>query len=243
MKAAALAAANRRLRNRVRSSIGARERRSITTHSGSSTAAAARPAITTTLFQPLMPPFETPSTRPVKPTTKVQGPEHVEAADLVGLGQLAQDHRAPRRSGKGERDVEPEHPVPGDRHQCSAQHGPEHEPDGSDHRVRPHRQAELLAGKGVGHQRGGVGEQERRADSLQDPPQDQLACRWRRSRRPARRRRTARSRPRRRACGRTGRSGDRPSAPARWRRSGRRGSPTRARAGSCAGSARGPGAR
>ena len=47
MKAAALAAANRRLRNSVRSSIGAGERRSIAPTAGSSTAAAARPAITT----------------------------------------------------------------------------------------------------------------------------------------------------------------------------------------------------
>ena len=36
---------------------------------------------------------------------------------------------------------------------------------------------ELLARERVGDERGGVREQERAADALQDPPQDQLACR------------------------------------------------------------------
>ncbi len=104
------------------------------------------------------------------------GAEHVEAADLVGLGELAQDQRAPGRAREGERDVEPEHPVPGDRHQRAAEHGAEHQPDGRDHRVGAHRQPELLLGERVGDQRGGVGEQERRADALQHPPQDQLGA-------------------------------------------------------------------
>ncbi len=101
MKAAALAAANRRLRNRVRSSIGARERRSITTHSGSSTAAAARPAITTGLFQPLMPPFETPSTSPVKPITNVRVPSTSKPRTSSGLAssrRITAPQAAPARA-------------------------------------------------------------------------------------------------------------------------------------------------
>ena len=74
MNAAAVAAANSRLLNSFRSSIGARERRSISTHVGSSTAAASRPPITSGSFQPLSPPRETPSTRPVRPTTNVMVP-------------------------------------------------------------------------------------------------------------------------------------------------------------------------
>ena len=74
MNAAAVAAANSRFLNTVRSSIGARERRSISTHAGSSTKAAARPPITTASFQPLRPPRETPSTSPVKPSRKALVP-------------------------------------------------------------------------------------------------------------------------------------------------------------------------
>ena len=74
MKAAALAAAKRRLRKICRSSIGARERRSIATHSGNSTPAVIRLTITMVSFQPLSPPRETPSTRPVRPSTKVLVP-------------------------------------------------------------------------------------------------------------------------------------------------------------------------
>ena len=74
MKAAAVAAANRRFLKIFRSSIGARERLSISTQIGSSTAAAIRPTITIGSFQPLSPPRETPSTRPVRPRTKVMVP-------------------------------------------------------------------------------------------------------------------------------------------------------------------------
>ena len=74
MNAAAVAAANRRLLNSFRSSIGARERRSISTHAGSSTAAAARLTITIGSSHPLSPPLETPSTSPVSPITNVLVP-------------------------------------------------------------------------------------------------------------------------------------------------------------------------
>jgi hypothetical protein len=59
------------LRKIVRSSIGARTRRSISTNSGSSTAAAASPAMTGGWSQPWMPPLEIPNTRPVSPIRNV----------------------------------------------------------------------------------------------------------------------------------------------------------------------------
>ena len=74
MNEAALAAANRRFLKIFRSSIGARERLSISTQIGSSTAAAIRPTITIESSQPLIPPREIPSTRPVSPTMKVTLP-------------------------------------------------------------------------------------------------------------------------------------------------------------------------
>ena len=99
--------------------------------------------------------------------------EHVIAAHRVRLCELAQDQPAPRGAGERERDVEPEHPVPRDRDQRAAEHRAEHEADRGDHRVDAHRQTEFLVWERVGDQRGGVREQERRADALQDAPQDQ----------------------------------------------------------------------
>jgi hypothetical protein len=66
--------------------------------------------------------------------------------------------------------------VPRDRDERPAEHRPDDEPDGRDHRVRTHGEPQLLAREGVGHQRGGVGEQEGRADALDDPPQDELGA-------------------------------------------------------------------
>ena len=60
MKAAAVAAENMRFWKIVRSSIGARGRRSIRTNSGSSTAAAISAPITSGSSQPEIPPRETP---------------------------------------------------------------------------------------------------------------------------------------------------------------------------------------
>jgi len=87
-----------------------------------------------------------------------------------------QDEPAPRRAGQRERHVEPEHPLPRDRHEHAAEHRPEHEADGGDHRVRPHGQAELLAREGIRHERRRVGEQEGAADALRDPPEEQLGA-------------------------------------------------------------------
>jgi hypothetical protein len=53
------------------------------------------------------------------------------------------------------------------------QHGSEHEADRGDHRVRAHRETEFLPREGVGYEGRGVREQERGADALQDPPEDQ----------------------------------------------------------------------
>ncbi len=113
---------------------------------------------------------------PGEPHDERDGAERVEAAHLVGLGQLAQDQRTPGRAGQRQRHVEPEDPVPGDLHERAAENRTEHEADGGDHRVGAHSQSELLLGKGVGDKSGSVGEQERRANPLQHPPADQLVA-------------------------------------------------------------------
>ena len=64
--------------------------------------------------------------------------------------------------------------MPGDRDQHPAEDRSEDEADRRDHRVRPHRQAELALREGVGDERGGVREQEGGPDALDDPPEDQL---------------------------------------------------------------------
>ena len=97
----------------------------------------------------------------------------VEALLPLRRHELAQDERRPCRSEQAERQVEPEDPVPGDGDERAAEHRPDDEADGGDHDVRAHRQAELLARERVGDERRGVGEDQRRADALEDPPEDQ----------------------------------------------------------------------
>ncbi len=174
MNAAPVAAANRRFWKMVRSSIGAFTRRSIRTNAGSSAAAAASPAMTIGSLQPEIPPLGDAENEAGEADDEGRGAERVIAAALVGLGELAQDERAPGGAGEAERDVEPEDPVPGDGDQRAAEHRAEHEADGGDHRVGAHRQPELIVRERVGDQRGGVGEQERAADALEDAPEDQL---------------------------------------------------------------------
>ena len=176
MNAAPVAAANSRLRKIVRSSIGARARRSISTKSRQQDRAGDEPADRPAgRSSPRCPPRERPSTRPVSPTTNTAVPEQVVAAHARPAWRArAARARAQTEPASAERDVEPEDPVPGDRDERAAEHRPDHEPDRGDHRVRAHREAELLARERVGDQRGGVGEQERAADPLQDPPEDQL---------------------------------------------------------------------
>ncbi len=174
MKAAPDAAANSLLLKRERSSIGARTCRSMTTKSGRRTIAAAKPAMTSQLFHPVRPPFESASTSPVSPTTNVDVPSEVEAAFGVAPGDLVQHEVCPRGADEAERHVEPEHPRPADRDERAAEHRPDDEADSGDHGVRPHREAELLLRECVGDERGGVREQERPADALQDAPEDEL---------------------------------------------------------------------
>ncbi len=241
MNAAAAAAENRRLWKIVRSSIGAGWWRSITTNAGSNTAAAIRPPITSGSPQPEMPPLEIPSTSPVRPIRNVIVPAKSNLRVLGAAAELAQHQPRPGAAGERERDVEPEHPVPRDRDQRAAEHRADHQADRGDHRVGAHRQAELLARERVGDDRGRVGEQERAADPLEDPPQDQLRAVGGEPGAERRQREHARTRRCTPSCARTGQTAARRSAPARSRRSCRRGSPTPARAGSCAGCARGPG--
>ena len=243
MNAAPLAAANRRFRRSTRSSIGAAPAALDHDEQRQQDRAATSPTITTGSSQPLMPPRETPSTRPVSPATKVAVPSRSRPRFASRLGELVEHARAPERPGERERDVEPEHPLPGDRDQRAAEHRAEDEADGGDHRVGPHRQAELLARERVGDERGRVGEQERAADPLQDPPQQQLGAAAREAGAERGEREDSEAAARRRACARTGRTAALPSAPARSRRSCRRGSPTRARGCRCGASARDRGGR
>ena len=94
MNAAALAAANRRFLNTLRSSMGARERRSMKIHAGSSAAAAARPPSTIGSFQPLRPPRETPSTSPVKPIRNALVPSTSKPRTVSGFAS-SRSTRAP----------------------------------------------------------------------------------------------------------------------------------------------------
>jgi hypothetical protein len=82
----------------------------------------------------------------------------------------------PEAAGERQRHVEPEDPLPGDRDQGAAEDRADDEADRGHHRVRSHRQAELLAGKGIGDEGGAVGEDEGAADPLDDPPEDQLGA-------------------------------------------------------------------
>ena len=98
MKAAPVAAANMRLRKIERSSMGAATRPSITTNSGSSTAAAARLTITTSLSHPDSPPFDTPSTSPVRPSTNVSVPSGSRprsSSRLASSPSTSPPHRLP----------------------------------------------------------------------------------------------------------------------------------------------------
>jgi hypothetical protein len=120
------------------------------------------------------PPAGDPVDEAGQPDHEADGATEVEAADAVAAGELAEDEGPPEPAGQGQRHVEPEDPVPGDRDQGAAEDGTDDEADRGDHRVRPHRQPELLAREGVGDQRRAVGEDEGAADPLQDPPEDQL---------------------------------------------------------------------
>ena len=70
--------------------------------------------------------------------------------------------------------VEPEDPRPRDRDERPAEHRADHEPDGGDHGVRPHRETELLLRERVGHECRRVREEKRAADALQHAPEDEL---------------------------------------------------------------------
>ena len=177
MKAAPVAAAKSRLRKIERSSIGALPRCSIRTKSGSRTAATIEAAD----HQRVVPAGDAAARDPVDEAGEADDEgdraAEVEAADGVAAGQLAQDQappRAPPASASGTLNQKTQCQEIATRAPPST--GPMHEPDRGDHRVRAHRQAELLAREGVGDQGGAVGEDEGAADPLQDPPEDQLGA-------------------------------------------------------------------
>ena len=130
--------------------------------------------MTTGELHPEMPPLEMPSTSPVRPTRNVAVPRKSNSPVLGAAGDLVENHPRPQTAEERERHVEPEHPVPGDRDERATEHRSDDEADGGDHRVRPHRHAELLTRERIGDDRGGVRKQERTANALEDPPQDEL---------------------------------------------------------------------
>ena len=160
MKAAAVAAANSRLRKIERSSIGARgaaldkdeEREQ---DGGGRQAADHQSDRSSPRFRRARARRRGRSARP----RRSRVPSRSRAALRRRGGKLAQDERPPEGTGQGERHVKPEDPVPGDRDQGAAQHRAEDEADRGDHRVRPHRQAKLLFGEGVGDESRRVGEE------------------------------------------------------------------------------------
>ena len=183
---------------------------SIRTKSGSSTAAATRPPMTSGLVPAREAALARCRDEPGEADDERGGAEEVEAARLVGLGQLVQDERSPtaRRASPNGTLNQKTH-CQEIAHERAAEDRAEDEADRGDHGVGAHGDAELLLRERVGDERGGVGEQECGADALEDPPEDQLGAAARRSPRRARRARTARSRRRRRACGRRGRTAGR----------------------------------
>ncbi len=179
--------------------------------------------------QPEIPPRETPSTSPVSPTTKTAVPSRSKPGVRSGLTRSRSTSAAQIEPSGGEGDVEPEHPVPRDRDERAAEDRAEHEADRRDHRVRPHREAELLARERVGDDARPRSRTGTRRRSPAGCARGSASSRRTRSRRPATRARRRRSRRRRPACARTGRTAGPRSAPAPSRRSCRPGSPTRAR--------------
>ena len=205
MKAAPVAAANSRLRKIERSSIGALPRCSIRTKSGSSTPETSEAA-------------DHQRCRPSRRCRRARSRRRARSGRRRRSGSRrrsrprtlsrAESSRrisaAQARAGQGQRHVEPEDPVPGDRDQGAAEHRAEDEADRGDHRVGPHRQPQLLAREGVGDQGRAVGEDEGAADPLQDPPEDQLGAVGGEAGAERGERRRRRRRRRRPSCGRTG---------------------------------------
>ena len=207
MNAAPVAAANSRSRKIERSSIGARAAPLDQDEGGSSTTAATRRPD----HHRVVPAGDAAASR-----CRARGrsarrrrsrPSRSSPRSVSRLDELAQDEPAPERRQRGQRHVEPEDPVPGDRNERPAEHRPDHQADGGDHRVGAHRQAELLAGKCVGDQRRRRWRTGRRRRCPGRSARGSARCRRRRSRRRATRAGRPGSRRRRPACGRTGRRG------------------------------------
>ena len=130
--------------------------------------------MTSQLFHPVKPPFDSARTNPVNPTTNVDVPSRSSPRSWSRPEISCSTRYAHAEPIRPKRDVEPEDPRPVDRDERAAEYRPDDEPDRGDHRVRPHREAELLLRERVGDERGRVREQERAADALQDAPEDEL---------------------------------------------------------------------
>ena len=191
----------------MRSSIGARPWRSMSTNSGSSTAAGDQAADHERVVPAGDAALGDAEHEPGQPDHEGGGAEQVEPADRCRAWPARAGParpRAPPASASGTLNQNT---------QCQEiatsappSTGPSTSPTAATIVFVPIARPSCSLRERVGDERGGVGEQERAADALQDPPQDQLGAVGRRSRRRARRARRRRSRRRRRACGRRGRT-------------------------------------
>ena len=121
-------------------------------------------------------PLETPSTSPVSPIRNVSVPgmsNDLSSDRPVSSRRIRNAHKLPASANGTLNQNTQCHEISDER---ASEHGPDHQAHGGDHRVGPHRQPELLAREGVCHDRRSVREQERAADSLEDPPHDQLGA-------------------------------------------------------------------
>src|SRR4051794_35763713 len=146
----------------------------MTTNAGKRTPATTRPPTTTGSFQPTRPPLETASTRPVSPATNVVTPAASSPRTESGLessrSTTAPQAAAARPSGTLNQKThcqEMDTSAP-------PSTGPSTRPIAATIVFVPMASPSWRLGKGVGDQRGGVREQERGADALEDAPHDQL---------------------------------------------------------------------
>src|SRR5665213_1058638 len=87
---------------------------------------------------------------------------------------LPQLQVGPDGAEQPDRHRDQEHEPPVDRGEQSAEHEPDEHPAHADDVVDAERHPALVGGERVGDDRGGVGQQERRADALHDPEDDQV---------------------------------------------------------------------
>ena len=93
---------------------------------------------------------------------------------LADRGGLAQHQVSPDRADNAHRDADQEDQPPAIVRQDAAQDQADHRAENSGDLVNAQRQAALVGGKGVGEDRGTIGEEEAGTDRLNQPEHDQL---------------------------------------------------------------------